>query len=118
MDHYKNPRNWGKIKQATIRAEEGNSSCGDRLEMSLVIKKNKIEEIGFEGEGCAISVAAASMLTEAVKGKKINKVIIMGKEEVMKLLKIKISGARMKCATLGLVTLKKAIKEYEKKARS
>jgi len=111
LDHFKNPRNHGKVKKSSVEAEERNASCGDVIKIGLRIKKGKIEEVGFEGEGCAVSIAATSMLTEMIKGKSLDKIKEMSEEEMIKRLGIKISMGRRKCASLGLVTVKKALKE-------
>jgi len=114
LDHFKNPRNFGVVKKTKLRAKETNASCGDVMEMSLRIKKGKVEEIRFQAEGCAISIAAGSMLTEMVKGEKVAEVKGLGEEEMMKRLGIKVSSGRRKCATLGLVVCQKAIRKVRK----
>ena len=113
LDHYKNPRNFGEIKQASGQAIDRNASCGDVISMSLRVVKDKIKEVKFKGEGCAVSMASASMLTEMVKGKKVSQVKKIKDEEIIKRLGINISSGRKKCATLGLVALKKALENYE-----
>lgn len=115
LDHFKHPRNWGKLKQADGRAKETNASCGDIMEMEVKMKADKIEKIKFQGEGCAISMAAGSMLTEMVEGKEKKEVEKMDDETMLKRLGIKVSVTRRKCVSLGLVTLKKALEEYGKK---
>jgi len=115
LDHYRNPRNFGKLDQAKIKIRETNASCGDLIDIYLNLKESKnktkiVEEIKFEGEGCAISLAAASMLTEAVKGKQITEVEKLADEDVFNLLGGKVNPGRVKCATLALVALKKALK--------
>ena len=117
LDHYQNPRNFGKLDQAKIKIRETNASCGDMIEIYLNLKEGKnktriVEEIKFEGEGCAISLAAASMLTEAVKGRKITEVEKLADEDVFNLLGGKVNPGRVKCATLALAALKKALKKY------
>ena len=109
LDHFKNPRNSGKLKGASVSHKETNASCGDILEMSLKIKDGKVVEVRFEGEGCAVSMAAASMLTEMILGKNLEVLKKMKAVEMEKRLGIKISSGRKKCAALGLVTLKKAL---------
>jgi len=115
LDHYRNPRNFGKLDQAKIKIRETNASCGDQIDINLNLKEGKnktriVEDIKFEGEGCAISLAAASMLTEAVKGKQITEVEKLADEDVFNLLGGKVNPGRVKCATLALVALKKALK--------
>jgi nitrogen fixation protein NifU and related proteins len=86
LDHYKNPRNFGTIIGGNTVARDVNLSCGDSIEMTLRIKKNRIEDICFSGGGCAISQAAASMLTENVKGKTLEEVRKMDRNFVIKML--------------------------------
>lgn len=77
LDHNKNPRNWGKINNPNNFAEGFNPLCGDRIELYVNISENKVQEIKFEGNGCAISKASASVMTTLVKGKtkdEINKI--------------------------------------------
>jgi nitrogen fixation NifU-like protein len=69
LDHNKKPRNFGKLEDATTQADGHNPLCGDRLTVSLKLSGDRIEDIRFEGKGCAISTASASLMTEAVKGK-------------------------------------------------
>jgi len=111
LDHFKNPRNFGKSKKGKIKVKETNASCGDVMEMSLKVKKGKVEDIKFKGEGCAISIAAASMLTEMVKGKRVSEVKKITEKDMIDRLGIKISSGRRKCATLGLVICQKSLKK-------
>ena len=115
IDHYKNPRNFGKIENASVHHHEKNPLCGDELGIFLVIdKNNKIADVKFNGHGCAISQASASMLTEEIKGKSIHELSLMTKENILKMLGIPISPVRLKCALLSLDTLKNGILIYEK----
>ncbi len=75
LDHSKSPRNFHALKDANAKAEGFNPLCGDRLTIYLKMKDNKIEEVGFEGTGCAISKASASMMTASVKGKKVDEIV-------------------------------------------
>ena len=90
LDHYKNPRNFGKFNHADYSAEVFNPLCGDRVGMGIKWKREKgkgkiIKDIRFYGEGCAISTAAASMLTEKVKGMEIDKAQKLRKEDILRL---------------------------------
>ncbi|MFH1770415.1 MAG: Fe-S cluster assembly sulfur transfer protein SufU [archaeon] len=113
LDHYKNPRNKGKLKTETVSHKEINPLCGDEIKIMLKIKSDKIEDIGFIGTGCAISQASISMLTEKIKGMKISDVKKIKKEDVLRFLGIPISPVRIKCALLSFDTLKNTIKIYE-----
>ncbi len=106
LDHYKHPRNYGSIADADISHEEGNPLCGDELHFDIRLNNGMIEEIKFQGRGCAISMAAASILTEMVKGKSLEEARSIQKEEMLKALYIPIGPTRMKCALLALKVFK------------
>jgi nitrogen fixation protein NifU and related proteins len=109
LDHYRNPRNFGTLDAATATAEDLNPLCGDQIRMDLRVDDHGVvEDVRFSGKGCAISQASASMLTEEVKGMKLEDVAKLGKEIVLDNVGIGISPTRMKCATLGLRVLKSA----------
>ena len=115
LDHYKNPRNFGRIENASVHHHERNPLCGDELDIFLVIDKNKkVADVKFNGHGCAISQASASLLTEEIKGRNIDELSSMTKENILKMLGIPISPVRLKCALLSLDTLKNGILIFEK----
>lgn len=114
LDHYKNPRNFGRMENASVHHHEYNPLCGDEVEMSLKINNGKVVDIKINGKGCAISQASASMLTERIKGKGINELKKMAKEDILGMLGIPISPVRLKCALLSLDTLKNSILIYKK----
>jgi nitrogen fixation protein NifU and related proteins len=110
VDHYKNPRNTGIIEHADFVVYEVNTLCGDGLKFFIKLdeKKERIEDIKFEGEGCAISQASASMLTEEVKGMTLEKMKkTVNKEFILEMLGIEVNPSRLKCALLSLECLKK-----------
>jgi nitrogen fixation NifU-like protein len=109
LDHYRHPRNYGDLPNANARAKDSNVLCGDVVEMQLRIDANRIDEARFRGEGCAISIATASMLTEFAKGKSIREIKKLGKEELIRLLGADPGPGRIECALLGLEVLKAAI---------
>lgn len=115
IDHYKNPNNKGQIKDAQIKFTEHNPLCGDVISINIKINKNKIEDVKFNGSGCAISQASASMLTDKLKGKSIEEIKKITREDIVEMLGIKIGPVRIKCAVLGLIAVKNGIKEYENK---
>ena len=84
IDHYKNPRHFGQVDQPTVSHQEVNSLCGDQIRMDLIIKNDKILEVKFSGNGCAISMASASMLSEKISRKKIKEAAIAVKKELYK----------------------------------
>ncbi len=114
MDHYNNPHNYGTLEDPDIHLRELNPLCGD--EIDLFIKFNNCKAcIMFKGKGCAISQAAASLLTEDAKGKTLEEIKKISNEDMIGLLNIPISPVRLKCAILGLKTLEKGIRLYEER---
>ena len=83
LDHYRNPRNYGKLEQPTVHAEDSNPLCGDQLGIDLLIEGDRISEVRFKGRGCAISQAAASMLSEMIEGKSVEEVVHLGKDDIL-----------------------------------
>ena len=111
LDHYKNPHNYGKLEHADAHADGQNPLCGDEVSVSVRFAEDgeTIDEIGFEGRGCAISQAATSMLTDIVKGKRAAEVAVLPKEELLEEIGIPLTPVRLKCAILGLGVLKVAL---------
>jgi nitrogen fixation NifU-like protein len=105
LDHYRNPRNYGKLEQPDAHAEDSNPLCGDQLAIDLKIADNVIQEVRFQGRGCAISQASASMISEMIEGRPVPEVVNLGKKDVLEALGIDISPARTKCAFLCLRVL-------------
>ena len=110
MDLYRNPQNFGEISNPTHKHTQTNSNCGDELTIQLLVKNNKVEDIKFNGSGCVISLVTASLLTNKIKGMKIEDIKKMNKEDVLDLLKIKISPGRVKCVLLSFDAIKNAIR--------
>lgn len=113
LDHYEHPRNFRKLKDPDASFMGRNPLCGDEVKMELEVKKGKIVDVAFQGGGCAISKASASLITEGVKGKSLAEVKKMTKEDVLNLLAIPISPVRLKCALLSFKVLENAISEYD-----
>jgi|SRR5581483_1324031 len=111
LDHYKNPRGHGILDEADAHAEGQNPLCGDEVTISVRFAADgeTIEDVGFEGRGCAISQAATSMLTELVKGRTATDVAELPKEELLDEIGIPLTPVRLKCAILGLGVLKVAL---------
>lgn len=109
LDHYRNPRNAGTLARPDASFEDNNPLCGDKIRMDIQLKDGIVSDIKFQGRGCAISQASASLLTETVKGKTRAEISQIGKEQVLENLGIPISAARLKCALLGLKVLKTAL---------
>lgn len=113
LDYYRHPRNKGTLDHAQISAKDSNPLCGDIIEMQLELdKNNSVKEVRFNGQGCAISQASASMLTEIVKGKTIDDVRKISKEEILSLIGGQLSAVRLKCALLSLKVLKTGVYNY------
>jgi nitrogen fixation protein NifU and related proteins len=111
LDHYKNPRGHGALEPHDAYAEGQNPLCGD--EVSIFVRFGEdgetIDEVGFEGRGCAISQAATSMLTEMVAGRKASEVAALPKDALLEEIGIPLTPIRLKCAILGLGVLKVAL---------
>jgi len=106
LDHSRNPRNFGEIADPDFTFEDSNPLCGDRVRIDVKVDNGIIADIKFSGRGCAISQAAASMLTEMVKGHAVDEIRELSAEDMLDELGIPISPARVKCALLGLKVLK------------
>ena len=113
LEHYRRPHNFGVIEDATASFEGSNPLCGDRITMQLGIENGVVERVGFTGRGCAISQASASLLTDEIKGKPVADVVAFRADDLLDLLGIDISPARLKCAMLSHETLHKALAETE-----
>ena len=112
LEHYRNPHNFGILESPTTAKEGANPLCGDRITLMLGIdEEGRVEDVAFTGRGCAISQASASMLTDEIKGKTLDEISHMGRQNVLDNLGIEISPARMKCAMLSLETLRDATKD-------
>ena len=128
MDHYKHPRNKGELEDGTITIDMHNPTCGDEIRLMLDIKDNIVDDVRFEGHGCSISMASASMMTEAVKGQTVDRALEMGNEfskmmlgedytitddmgDIEALSGVSQFPARIKCATLSWKAFEKGFKE-------
>ena len=108
LDHYKHPRNFGHLDHVDAAAEAYNATCGDKMRIEIK-GTSVIEDIRFSGEGCAISQASASMLTEKVKGMGAAHVRKLSRKDIEDMLGTTLTPSRVKCATLPLEVLQKAI---------
>jgi nitrogen fixation NifU-like protein len=109
LEHYRRPHNFGQLDGATASQEGANPLCGDRITMQLRVRGGVIDGVAFTGRGCAISQASASLLTDEIKGKDVGAANAMTSGDVLELLGIEISPARMKCALLSLETMHGAL---------
>lgn len=128
MDHYKNPRNKGSLENDAVTIDMNNPTCGDRIHLTLKVTDGIVEDAKFDGEGCSISMSSASMMTQIIKGKKIEEALelseifskmMMGEEysekydleDVEALQGVAKFPARIKCATLAWKAMEKGVKE-------
>ena len=131
MDHYKTPRNKGALEQDSVNIEMNNPTCGDRIQLTLQVEDGIVKDAKFDGEGCSISMASASMMTQAVKGKDVDTALklsgifsdmMLGKEyddsvdlgDIEALQGVSKFPARIKCATLAWKAMEKGVHEQEK----
>lgn len=114
IEHYKSSPYRKTITAPTIAHGDINVSCGDKIDITLVIKDNVICDIGFQGSGCVISQAAMSLLCEHIEGKPLETVIELEDKDILALINIELGPVRMKCATLGLLIIKDSIQIWKK----
>ena len=120
MDHYKYPRNRKKIEKPDFESGQHNPSCGDSVQVEGKVEKDekgvlRIVDLGFSGSGCVISQAATSMLTQKCKGKSVDEVLAMTKDDILKMLGIELGPTRMRCALLCLHALKEGLDKLQKR---
>jgi nitrogen fixation protein NifU and related proteins len=109
LEHYKQPHNFGRLEDFDLDYEDTNPFCGDEQHIFIKIGEDgRVSEVSFDGQGCAISTAATSLLTDELIGMTREEILKMPKETVLDLLGIDISATRMKCAMLGLKVVKSA----------
>ena len=113
LDHYRHPRNRGELPDAQIKFRDTNPLCGDVIEFHIKVDgNNTVEDVKFMGEGCAISLASASMMTQMIKGKNMEWFKQLGKKDVLKVMGIDPGPTRIKCALLPLKVVKAGVYQY------
>ena len=114
LEHFRNPHNFGSLRSPDITYEGVNPLCGDRIRIELELREGVVETARFTGDGCAISLAAASLLTEMVVGARIDDGEVISSDALLSSLKSNIKPSRMKCALLPLEVLRSGIKMYRR----
>lgn len=115
LDHYQNPRNYGEMPDADVSLQGGNPGCGDIVTVYLKFKDGRLNKVSYTGEGCTISQAATSMLTELLPGKTLAEIEALDFHLMEELVGEDLVKMRPKCSTLGLDTIRFAARTYQKK---
>lgn len=113
MDHYRNPRNRGLIKDADFSSGRYNPACGDAVSMAGIIQGGRVKDCSFEGKGCVISQATASMLTQKAAGMALSDIQLLNADAILKLIGMRLGPTRLKCALLPLEALKEGVSSYK-----
>lgn len=115
LDHYKNPHNFGDLADPTVVHEESNPLCGDQINLQLKIDQSKVVAARFRGQGCAVSTASASILTDHIQGQNLDRLRQIKGEDILDLLGLEnLSPARLKCAFLSWEALKHSLEKYHR----
>lgn len=107
LEHWRNPLNFGEMKGADLVVEQINPLCGDEFKFFFRIEKGIVNEVNFNGNGCAISVATSSMLSEHIKGKSVKAISKLVGQDILKMIGGSVAPARLKCAFLPLEVIRK-----------
>lgn len=113
LEHYRHPHHFGTLEDKTFEAEGVNPLCGDEIKVQVrVDDENRVQDLRFSGQGCAISQASMSILSDEIIGKTLDEVAAMNKEDVVELLGIPLTPVRLKCALLGLIVVKVGMHDH------
>lgn len=118
LDHYEHPRNHGKLGDADVVSDGGNPGCGDIVTIYLKVDDGHVGQVTFEGQGCTISQAAASLVTEMATGQPLDEVLELSYDAIIDELGREVVMSRPRCATLALGTVKAAVDSYKKGAHT
>ena len=110
LDHFRRPRNYGSLVAPDVSNEQFNPLCGDRIRLELKLEHETVTDVRFKGDGCAISTAAASLLTELVLGKNTSELANISDAQLISALESDIQPARVQCALLPLLALREGLK--------
>ena len=113
MDHYRNPSNRGFLDHHNCRSEQRNSSCGDEVTFTGVIVDTILTEVAFQGKGCVISQATASLLSEKIKGMPLDDILDLDNDDLLAMIGMQLGPVRLLCALLSLMALQDGIKIYK-----
>ena len=113
LDHYGNPRNQGRLEDADISCEWDNPVCGDVVRLDIRLKDGRVSEARFDGQGCVISMASASMFTEEILGKTVEELKALAEEDMFRMLGITLGPARANCGLLPLRVLREGLAHWE-----
>lgn len=113
IEHYQHPHNTGRLEGASFAARELNPVCGDEIKLFIKIENSRVADVKFDGQGCAISQASASIVTDWMFGKTVEELRALREQDVLEMLGLGEGTARLKCALLPLNTLKKGLESYE-----
>ena len=114
LDHFRHPRNYGDLPAAEISYESFNPLCGDRIRISVKLNERVVQDARFKGDGCAISTAAASLLTEMIRGANLEELSSLPDDRLISALESDIQPARVQCALLPLEALRAGMKCYSR----
>lgn len=114
MEHYKHPQNKGSLASPTKHLNKVNPLCGDEIALDIKIDNGVIADVAFDGSACAVSIVGSSLLTEYIKGRTVEDVKKMSKQDVLKLVDMNLSTSRIKCATLCFEAVQEALNDIKK----
>lgn len=118
LEHYRKPHNKRKLDPSDIETKEMNPLCGDEITVYVAFGGDeKVAEVAYEGQGCAISQASMSMLTDELKGKTLDEIAAMGPDDIQEMVMVPLSPVRMKCATLGIKAVQRGVADYRLKQK-
>lgn len=115
MEYYRNPVNRGSMDSPTVEVDGDNPMCGDEVHLQLKIKDGVISDFKYDGEACAVSIAASAITSEEIIGKTVEEAKKFDKSALLDLIGVNLTTSRVKCATLILDALQNSIDEYEKR---